>query len=1292
MNKIYRLVWNKKSNSLVAVSEAAKSKRQGTSPSKSKLVGAVAAALLSLSANSLKAGPLQVGGGIDNETATGWQSGLDPHDISNLISFTNNGELYFFSSGLVNTGNPAAPNRSTNISNDGQGIYATDGAIHILGSADVSGDPVVWSPGLAGTINNNSTLDGGLAGILIEAGTVGTILNTTNGFINSNPGTGIDIHAGTVAGSFSGGILPSYVESIQNNGIITGTTSGISVVNSTISLGIQNFGSGAEAYLGTFTGGIIEAPTAISLNNATIISGGISNSGYIQGYQTDGIQADQTHIISGNIINSGDGIIRGGNRGIYFNDSTLGGSILNQDYGRILSGEAGSAVSGGSAILVSGSSAVQGSITNDTNAEIVAFESSNHGIEINASTVSGGIINRGTIAAYLNAGVSINNSNYVSGISNTGIIVSLGGSVEAIQTIDGRDASASVGISTTPVGVNIVSSNVGSFANTGSAAGIIGLNTGLRLTGTTISGIGTSISNSGTIAGAYTVGVTGAGIKMDASTLNGSLVNSGVILGGTYGLEVETSSILGNISNSGLIQGTTGSGISIANSPTVGSIINASGGTISGHISGIYAYNSQITSITNNGYIESDGYAILSAYNTNVSGNIENNGLISLSDGYGIYNSGTLGSGTLGGSIINRGTINKSDPQSSFGGIGIFNSGSMVGGITNTGSIIMNSGTAGNEIGILVQNPYFSTRTPNIFNSGYVYGGTDALAVLSYGGYGFSIVDQIENSGTGILSGGETGIYLGDLYTPAFGVSFSSTIIFFPTAYVGSIINRGTIRAEDVYGSGILNEGGTIGGITNSGLIIGGATGTGIYNMGSIGTILNEGTGRITALSTHVDIYNDPAPNVNGQPMGTIDLLINSKGGASPNTPLTFGGRLPTAYQIIVNSTAQYGQLAVTNPSGTMSFNGIYHTSSLTGNHTYVDVITNVGTSNLTGTLSGLFNNRYPWLLSETSYGNWDLITSAPSGPGAIETQSSLRQVANALKSPFVTKNIALNNALNYDCNLFDQRGMCVSLGGAYSQAAGSNTQASSGVVVLGYQFNNQFRVGGYLDQQIHNKNSTAMVSMSDSSPLMGAFAVWNKNANLQGAQVKWSSGYSRHDLSLARPIVDEASEPGSGNTQIKAWGTSLIGSYMVPINDRLSASPYAGIRYSRIKANGYSETFNNDVQTPLTFADLTQKSTAALIGAKLYTQINDRLNILASVGLEHDMSYKGGRYLGTGDVETSAIDFNPNSNQTRMNASIGAYFDVAKKQRIGANIFWTEQPFTDKNSTSLFVNYTLGL
>jgi uncharacterized protein YhjY with autotransporter beta-barrel domain len=219
------------------------------------------------------------------------------------------------------------------------------------------------------------------------------------------------------------------------------------------------------------------------------------------------------------------------------------------------------------------------------------------------------------------------------------------------------------------------------------------------------------------------------------------------------------------------------------------------------------------------------------------------------------------------------------------------------------------------------------------------------------------------------------------------------------------------------------------------------------------------------------------------------------------------------------------------------------------------------------------------------------------------------------------------------------------------------------------------------------------MVSMSDSSPLMGAFAVWNQNANLQGAQIKWSSGYSRHDLSVTRPIVDEASEAGSGNTKIKSWGSSLIGSYMVPISDRWSTSPYAGIRYSRIKMNGYSETLNNDtVTTPLTFADLTQKSTAALLGAKLHTQINDRLNILASVGIERDLHYTGGRYLGAGDVETSSIDFNPNSNQTRMSASLGAYFDVAKKQRIGANIFWTEQPFTDKNSTSLFVNYTLGL
>lgn len=1172
---------------------------------------------------------------------------------------------------------------SGSISNSGLIEAATEDFATVSGSALsvdsslITGDIINYSAGEIVALENNShgvsLFASQVYGRIINAGTIFAFLNN-----------GIDIDSALLGGISNTGIIGSYggdptlisAEGRVVHGAFTGSGQGIHIDSSAISGNIINSGNNA----------LIQALNTGFAMNLSSVTGSINNSGTIQGLRYDGMTLSGSRI-TGFIDNSGS--ILGGEYGLAGENLTIAQDISNSG-------------------LIRGGS--------------------QDGIYLENSTITGGIVNSGSILGFNTSGIigydngiraintkitqSVSNTGLIRGILDSGIYFASGSSVSGSINNFGTISGGGNGI------VAIDSSVTGGVSNSGLIQGTTGSGIALLSTYQDMS-LGNITNNSLGVIEGREVGIGAASI----------FDNSGTFFGVT----------VGDITNRGRINalGTNTSAAIYIEGATVGHILNDTGGTLSADDFGIRAmgsyqiglgnsHTSSIASITNNGLISvsnSDSYIYLPVgisieaagnltSNVIIAGSVINSGSISMTNAsmaYGIYNSysdiggdiknsgtnslisisgngyGILSAGaTVHGSIINEGSIIL---NSSLYGAGIYNTGSIAGGISNTGRI------DGGIYGIKVQSYAPDNTIANIFNSGYVSGHLSALSINSYGGYYSQSIGLIENQTGGTLSGGTNGIFIGDPYISAAGSSYTSLGVTYyqtPVAEVGNIINRGTISAQSLYGYAIHNAG-TIGGITNTGLIIGGATGTGIINQGSIGTLLN--TGRITASSgPHVDIYNEAGVNARGQTIGVIDRLINAQGGSS--NALSFAGRLPTAYEIFVTSTSSYGQFAVTSSSGTMLFDGIYNTSSLTGNHTYENVITGVGSSYLTGSLSGTFNNRYPWVLMQdgASSGNWDLVTSAPSGPGAMETQSSLRQVAQALKSPFIVKNIALNNALNYDCNLFDQRGMCVSLGGAYSQAAGSNTQANSGVVVLGYQFNNQFRVGGYLDQQIHNKSST-MVSMSDSSPLMGAFAVWNQNANLQGAQIKWSSGYSRHDLSVTRPIVDEASEAGSGNTKIKSWGSSLIGSYMVPISDRWSTSPYAGIRYSRIKTNGYSETLNNDtVTTPLTFADLTQKSTAALLGAKLHTQINDRLNILASVGIERDLHYTGGRYLGAGDVETSSIDFNPNSNQTRMSASLGAYFDVAKKQRIGANIFWTEQPFTDKNSTSLFVNYTLGL
>ena len=149
--------------------------------------------------------------------------------------------------------------------------------------------------------------------------------------------------------------------------------------------------------------------------------------------------------------------------------------------------------------------------------------------------------------------------------------------------------------------------------------------------------------------------------------------------------------------------------------------------------------------------------------------------------------------------------------------------------------------------------------------------------------------------------------------------------------------------------------------------------------------------------------------------------------------------------------------------------------------------------------------------------------------------------------------------------------------------------------------------------------------------------------------------------------------------------------SYNIPVNAMWVASPYAGLRYTKVRANGYTEAATTAVTTPLTYAALVQETSTATAGVKFTGRVAPDLSVYVAAGLEQDFSSNAGTYSATGVTGLTDIAFNPNAKKTRTTAAAGISYDLGKSQRIGFNALYRTEPFRTTNSVAAMVTYTAG-
>jgi hypothetical protein len=585
-----------------------------------------------------------------------------------------------------------------------------------------------------------------------------------------------------------------------------------------------------------------------------------------------------------------------------------------------------------------------------------------------------------------------------------------------------------------------------------------------------------------------------------------------------------------------------------------------------------------------------------------------------------------------------------------------------------------NSGTIDGVDEIISNN----NSTITLLNNSGTIDASNQYAIHNVGG---STISSLENSGT---------------------ISAYDSAILNRSSTISSLINTNTIEST-TGGNAISNVFGTITTLNNSGSIS--SVGTAFYNgddgivqtltnSGTISSsttdgIVNIGSGTITAFTNTGTITGASSSFYDINNAGTITTFNNDQGFAISD-PINYSGTLPDNYNIIINSTSDYGQIEFDAVSGSMNF-GIHSSSTLEAT-TYSSIFSGIadastsfgGVTSGTSTIGG---TSYNWSLINPAATGWDLVVTL-AGPSAADTQNSIRTIKGQLQGNLNSLTAGANfaNMNTYDCNFFDAKGGCFSFGNRFTDVQSPSIQTNSFVATGGYKLSDHFRVAGFIDQNL-NYNLAHNIDVENKGPLLGFIGVWNHHANQLGWQIKVANAYQSKDASIKRSVTG-TSEAGKGKTDIDTQSYVAELSYNYAINSSLLLLPYMAFRYALVKQDGYTET---GVDNPLTYNTIRDRSKTALVGVKVKKRLTDKVVARGSMGLEHDLSHKTDNLEASGVSGLTSESFSNNLDKTRPVASLGADYYIDQTQRLSVNAFYQELPFASTKSRTLYINYMLG-
>lgn len=506
------------------------------------------------------------------------------------------------------------------------------------------------------------------------------------------------------------------------------------------------------------------------------------------------------------------------------------------------------------------------------------------------------------------------------------------------------------------------------------------------------------------------------------------------------------------------------------------------------------------------------------------------------------------------------------------------------------------------------------------------------------------------------------------------------------TADLGTtpVFNGGTVSIADgdviAKNFGITNAGGTVN--TGAGLV-GEISGV-ISNDGTstTGTLTVDGNG--TLKLSNANTYTGPTVINNG----AFLVLLNGNAVAQSASVANNGG---------INITGA-GSSTVIGGNYTQGSNGGLIATLVPAGATQLNI---TGQANLAGTYT-LHANQGPY-----AYGKYTLITAnGVSGqfdtfatnldpvygnylkysgndvklyvtPNASATQASIDATSANLSNAINLQSNAVTNALGNDCAVFGESGACVGVNIGQTKSGTGNL--FNGGVTLGKKINDNWRAGVVTNAPFNNPTIGNVGQTSN--PAYGVFATWTEDQ----LSVQGSAAFNQGDLTITR----NGPETGVGKSAVDNKAYQLKGSYAIPVNETVTVTPYAGVRYTESNYGGYTET---GPVFPLTVDSTKRTSTSVLAGATVTKQIDEKLSGNISLGIIQNLSGQSATFKGTSEIAGLATFNNTIPSNGKTNPSIGAglSYSIDNTTKIGANVGWQAKG-SNADITSIGISLTKG-